>query len=288
MSNNIESSQQQKQPKPRSEKPAWGCSSGILSVLTSLATVVACYFTVATALVVGRPETLYLVVPFAPTPPPQIVEVTVPVQVIQEAEVTREITREVTREVTKLFEILITPSPFPPSPTPRPTSTIEPALLMHDDFSQGLSPSWRVVDGNAIVVNNMLTVDQQTWLVVGEPGWTDYVIEFDNVRHTSNSLVAVRIQDLDNMIVFVWGYSNSWWEVVTNGVWKEVPNTRSGFIGGPPRSFKITVEGDKFTASIGDRRLSSFFNSSYFQGYVGIRLASETLIDNVRITAINK
>ena len=46
-----------------------------------------------------------------------------------------------------------------------------------DDFDDGLSDAWEIVQGNPIVVNGMLSTDQNTWLMVGDPSWKNYSIE---------------------------------------------------------------------------------------------------------------
>ena len=57
------------------------------------------------------------------------------------------------------------------------TASLE--VIFEDDFEDGLSDNWEIVSGNPIVVNGMLTADQDTWLLVGDQSWKNVSVEFN-------------------------------------------------------------------------------------------------------------
>lgn len=178
------------------------------------------------------------------------------------------------------------------SPTPTNTSIPTPTPLLKDDFNAGLAPVWKVRSGNAVVVNEQLTADQQTWLTVEGSSWTDYQIEFeadasDCWLSRVGNVLAVRVVDLDNMIAFMWEDCESAWYVVKDGKWNEVPQSRHG-TGYGLLKLTITAEGNKFTARVGDNRISSFFDNTYLQGSIALRLDAKTVIDNFIVEPIRE
>ena len=174
--------------------------------------------------------------------------------------------------------------------TPQPTKTTTPEPLFADDFSQGLSSEWEVELGTTYIVNGMLTSSEETWLFVGDQNWTNYQVEFDadpsrcTPSGNSGNAIAVRVQDISNMITFVFVDCGGAWYTVIDGTWQLVPGQESGLgIGSGMVKVVVQVLGNEFTISADGVRLASFFDDSFTSGKVGLRLAKDTLIDNFRV-----
>ncbi len=135
-------------------------------------------------------------------------------------------------------------------------------------------------------------LDKQTWLIIGDPSWTDYTVEFDADASDcwwpsdGGNVVALRVTDLDNMIAFRWVDCQTAWYIVEDGKWQEVPNTKGDGIKYGMVRLTITVQGDRFSASVGDKRLSSFFDKRFQRGKMGLRLDAETIIDNLVVRSV--
>ena len=189
---------------------------------------------------------------------------------------------------------IMLPTQTQPPPTSTstlsPTSPPKPITLFDDNFDQGLSPTWQGISGNPSIVNGMLTADQETWLFVGDPSWTNYSVEFeadagDCMLSWGSNVVAVRVSDMDNMFAYKWADCESFCYVVENGTWNEVPHSefKPGF---EMLRFRVNVEGDLITIYVDGQKQTSFFNDKYQQGKVGLMIAKDTLIDNFRVKQI--
>lgn len=157
-------------------------------------------------------------------------------------------------------------------------------ILFQDNFDGGLSSYWQVLSGAPVVVNGMLTADQDTWLAVGDASWTDLVIEFDADAADcwfswSYNTMAARFVDSSSMIAWRWADCESYWYVVENGSWNEVPRSKA-LPGYDMLKFRITVKDNQFAVYVGDQLLSSFFSDRYTHGKVGLQIAQDTQIDN--------
>jgi len=176
-------------------------------------------------------------------------------------------------------------------PTPAPTSPPKPAILFEDNFDDGLSDAWEIVSGNPIVVNGMLSSDQDSWVLIGDPTWTNYSVEFDaeSLANYWNQLgfnaTAVRVVDMDNMYAYKWVDQESDWYVVENGSWNQIP--QSDFrLGTETYNIRIVVKDDSITLYVDGMNESSFFSSKFPQGRIGLLIAQETLIDNFKVREI--
>jgi len=174
-----------------------------------------------------------------------------------------------------------------PTNTPLP-SPVGPTVLFEDNFDNGRSSSWQVVSGNPVIANDALTTDNEATLLVGDSSWVNYSVEFDalNFFHPgvkAGGIVGVRVQDPDNMIAFTYYFFNTFWDVVENGNWSEVPNTRTGVIGYPPQRIKITANGQKYTAEGNDGKISSFVNSKFSSGKILLKIYGGEIIDNFKV-----
>ena len=176
------------------------------------------------------------------------------------------------------------------APTLAPTTPPKPEILFEDDFETGLAKTWEVVSGNPIVVNGMLTADQNTWVVVGDPTWTNYSVEFTASSkyvyyNWGSNFTAVRMNEMDNMYVYEWVVSQSRWHIVENGGWNEVPQSEfrpgSDFV-----NYRIVVNGTSITTYIDGVQKSSFFDDRFLQGRVGIMITEETMIDDFKVREI--
>ncbi len=176
------------------------------------------------------------------------------------------------------------------SPTPEATAPPQADVLFEDDFEDGLSEAWEVISGNPIIVNGMLTADQDTWIAVGDPTWTDYSVEFKASSkyvyyNWGSNFTAVRMNGMENMYVYEWVVSQSRWHIVENGEWNEVPQSEfrpgSDFV-----EYKIVIKGNSITTYIGGVQKLSFFDDKFSQGRVGIMITEETLVDNFKVKEI--
>jgi len=187
-----------------------------------------------------------------------------------------------------LQEALIQLSPSPNESTPRATPPPVSPVLFTDNFDAGLSPDWQVRSGTPVVVNDRLTASEPTWLIVGTPSWSDYVVDlWGDASHCwaseNENVVAVRVVDFENFIAFRWADCETAWFEVRDGTWSEIPNSRSGGAGYEMVHLRILVEGSKFSAYTGDERLSSFFSNAFPAGMVALRLEAKTQVDDFTI-----
>ncbi len=117
------------------------------------------------------------------------------------------------------------------SPSPEPVTQPKQDLPFEDTFDEGLSDAWEVVSGNPIIVNGMLSTDQDTWLMVGDPTWEDYSIEFKSdfpgygTYSFGFNAIGVRASDIDNMYAYKWVEHESVNAIVKNGEWMEIPQS---------------------------------------------------------------
>jgi len=181
--------------------------------------------------------------------------------------------------------VLPTESPVPESITPP-----KPAVLFEDDFGSGLSDAWEIVYGNPIVINGTLSADQDTWLLVGDPTWTNYSVEFlgETEKHffwADADIVGLRVADLDNMYAYKWTTVETEWHIVENGEWNVVPKSyvndqRS------VKHFRFEVNGDSIKLLIDGVNESSFFDDKFTQGRIGLFISKDTVIDDFKVREI--
>ncbi len=175
-------------------------------------------------------------------------------------------------------------------PTPEPTSPPKPAILFEDDFESGLLDAWEVVSGNPIVVNGTLSTDQDTWLLVGDPGWENYSIEFRTnspVGWTAQGFNAlgVRAETVDNMYAYKWAEYDSECFILKNGDWVAVPQT--DFVPGrEEKTYRFTIEDDLFTVYMNGQKRTSFFDKRYSNGRIALKLFADTFIDDFKVREI--
>ena len=178
------------------------------------------------------------------------------------------------------------------SPSPEPVTQQKQDLPFEDTFDEGLSDAWEVVSGNPIIVNGMLSTDQDTWLMVGDPTWEDYSIEFksDFYGYGTYSFgfnaIGVRASDIDNMYAYKWVEHESVSAIVQNGEWMEIP--QSEFMPGNEQlNFRITIKDNKFSVFVNDELKTSFFDEKYKKGQVALKLHPETTIDDFKVREIS-
>ncbi len=187
------------------------------------------------------------------------------------------------------------PQPSSSDPSPNFTALPQPTILFEDNFNQGLSNGWSIASGNPLFINGELTSDQNTWLIVGDNSWTDYMVQFSAQTakcwyYDNWNAFGVRAQDTGNMIAFKWASCESELDIVKNGNWLTVPNSHvsKGDYGNVPITITITVQGGQFTFDINGERVSSLFNSDFSLGGIALRVGAQTQIDNFKVTAIQK
>lgn len=170
----------------------------------------------------------------------------------------------------------------PLSPRPRPP------FLLADNFDLGLSQDWIYLSGDPYVAYDRLTADEQSWLVVGDPSWSDYTVDFwgdaGQCEHTEGeNAVMVRVVDSENLIAFLWTECDSVWLERHGSEWFEVPNSRSKGVGLGMAHITVRVEGTRFTAYLGDEELSSISSELFPSGVVGLMLGPRTQVDDFTV-----
>jgi len=176
--------------------------------------------------------------------------------------------------------------------TPEPTSPPKPAILFEDDFENGLSDAWEVVSGNPMVVNGMLTTDRDTWLLVGDPSWKNYSVEFvtDSPfgwHKQEMNAVGVRAQGIENMYAYGWGSYIGAGYIEENGEFTEVPNTKMDFeYDYDIKTQRITVQDGVVTVYRFGSKIISFVDERFTSGRVAIKITNESTIDDFKIKEI--
>lgn len=181
--------------------------------------------------------------------------------------------------------IVVTATALPKTATPLPSATPDQITLFSDDFNTGISNLWEIEQGNPLVVNDRLTTNGKSWLFIGDSSWTNYEVIFEGESHGAPNFQGVRVVDMDNMIVFSWAAYVSKWYIVQNGVWTEIPGSGGDGVRNMAQ-VRITVEGDKFTAHIGGKKVSSLVSSIFPQGLVAVGLDGNAIVDNFMVLTL--
>ena len=187
---------------------------------------------------------------------------------------------------------------FQPSPTmtelPLAAATLppKPAILFEDNFDQGLSEAWEVVSGNPMVVNGMLSSDQDSWIIVGDPTWENYSVEFTaepdiNAANLGFNVIGVRVVDMDNMYAYKLSRYETLWSIVKSGKWNAISESADHLRSEFPRDvIRITVNKNSITLYINSTQRFSFVDSKYPQGRVLLKVCPGTTIDNFKVKEI--
>jgi len=213
-------------------------------------------------------------------------------QAVQQEQVEQQPTQaqaQIQEEPTQIIQPTAIPTNAETS-TPAPTPLPKPVILFEDDFEGGLSDAWEVVSGNPVVVNGMLSSDRDTWVVVGDPAWTNYSVEFDadtfsNWYNWGYNVFGIRIQDIDQMYAYKWTTEQTEWYVIENGDWNVMPQSDQR-LGSGMKNFRIVANGDSITMYVDGVNVYSFYSNKYPQGRVGFLIGAETIIDNFKIKEI--
>ena len=178
------------------------------------------------------------------------------------------------------------------SPTYTPPAPPKPAFLFEDNFDTGLSEAWEIVSGNPIVVNGMLSADQVSWLMVGDPTWKNYSIEF-NTDHpvpllgsgTDFNAIGMRAQDIDNMYAFVWGQYQGESYIIEDGNWAEVPQSDYD-VDDDETNLMLSVVNGQMTVYENGIKATSFFDTRFENGRIAVRIFSNAVIDDFKVKEI--
>ena len=172
------------------------------------------------------------------------------------------------------LEIIPTDTQIIPTeiPTPEPTSPPKPAVLFEDNFENGLSNAWEIVSGNPMIVNGMLTTDQDTWLMVGDPSWINYSVELTTDHPmslyglgTGFNAIGMRAQDIDNMYAFMWGQYQGDGYIVEGGNWNEIPQSHYD-VSNKEVNLRFTMVDGTMTVYENGVKAISFFDSRFEHG----------------------
>ena len=178
-------------------------------------------------------------------------------------------------------------------PTPKATVRPKPATLFEDNFEQGLSDEWEVISGNPIVINGMLSADQDTWLVVGDPNWTNYSVEYNAESFydwftDEYNITSIRMFDIDNFYAYRWLRDQGSWFVVQGGKWNEVPNSLIKYQSNVSglHNHRITVNNGIVTFYRDGIQQFSFISDKYPSGRIGLMVSQRTTVDDFKIKEI--
>jgi len=176
--------------------------------------------------------------------------------------------------------------------TPEPTAPPQPAVLFEDNFENGLSSGWEIVSGNPMIVNGMLTTDQDTWLMVGDPSWKNYSVEFTTDHPmslyglgTGFNAIGMRAQDIDNMYAFRWGQYQGEGYIVEGGNWAEIPQSDYD-VSNKEINLRFTMVDGTMTVYENGVKAISFFDTRFANGKIVLKIFPEAVFDNFKIKEI--
>lgn len=178
------------------------------------------------------------------------------------------------------------------TPSPQPAALPKSAVLFEDNFDAGLSPSWEIISGNPMVVNGMLSSSEDSLIMVGDPSWKNYSIEYDNRAELTSmiyqgfNVTDLRAVDPNNMYAAKWTNMEIKWFIVVNGKWNEIPNSRTGIDWSEVINHRITVNKNTITLYINGIQQFSFVDTKFTQGRVGLLIHPDTQIDNFKVKEI--
>ena len=196
--------------------------------------------------------------------------------------------------------VTITPTETPtitntPLPTETPTPAVEP--LFFDDFTDGKSDMWQTIYGEPIIVDNALTFQANTLMVIDASDWTDYEVSFDvsNIQcqggvSSRGVTIGQRYQNANNMMalrIFHWGdYCDAQWYLIKDGDWDKLPNASFPV---PPkdsngvRHFILSVEGNTYNSPFGVPLVIEDFQT----GGVALLANKGVIIDNFKVIPLD-
>ncbi len=181
----------------------------------------------------------------------------------------------------------LTATPLSPTNTRLPTFTPTPsvALPFQDNFDQGLSPLWRVINGEPIVLNGRLGAASDTAeLEIGDGSWGDFVVELD-------------FYDYPAPISLVFGqkvqYSAYFWPSASSNVWQAFQDNRlvsilpeGRGISADAGHLRVVVIGNTYSVYVNGRLHETITYGSPASGPLGLILNRDHgYVDNLLITA---
>lgn len=173
----------------------------------------------------------------------------------------------------------------------QPDSLPEERILWQDDFSSGISSSWRSVEGEWRTVNGYLVPasDEVNSIIVGgDPEWSDYTVEV-TIKQMSElyfaGAVLVHVQDENNYLratvynsVLTQG---TYWEIVRDGVAEEIPGTEnSEYMNDTQYDIRIVVSGSSYQLYVNGELHSSFTETTFSEGYIGLQSFGRITMNN--------
>ena len=141
-----------------------------------------------------------------------------------------------------------------------------------------------------IIVNGMLTTDQDTWLLVGDPEWINYSLEFrtdskNGFFWEGYNAVGIHVLDIDNMYAYKWAEYESASYIIENGNWNEVPQSEfdpSNEI----KNFRLTIKNNLITIYENGEKRTSYYDSRFEKGRIVIKIFAETVFDDFIVREI--
>lgn len=227
--------------------------------------------------------------------PALAVDTPTPAVIIETVEVTVEKVITATPQPTPIGPTPTPTNTFTPEPTDTPTPTATPVVVepYFTDFSNGLDDKWTIEDGNPVVYNGALTTEGPSWLFIGDPNWTDYVVEFDGKvasgsPRISYTAVGVRADGVANMVGFRWKCCTGWMAIKNGNNWEDKQDLSSGDLTDDFKKFTITVEGNIYTVKVAGLAPIELYYSGRKKGHVALFLEDSTEIDNFSIRPIEE
>ncbi len=190
-----------------------------------------------------------------------------------------------------------TAMPIPPTatielipPTPQPTATAyipidsNPPIQLpfSDNFDNGLSPEWRIVAGQPIIVDGYLSsIGDQTVLEIGNTDLQDFSLNFD-FKDTYNGvwLGGLKIT-IGNRVSFV-VQGCPIWSVYQDGSWNDATHCKSQI--SIPGKLRLTVQGNRYQVYINGSLFSEITLGQPVSGPLSISFSNLLLLDNLKVT----
>lgn len=176
--------------------------------------------------------------------------------------------------------------------TPTPTLTFTPDLtLFEDNFDTGPNPAWNILRGDIGISNGQLKSTGTLVMQIGDSSWTNYTVSFFMqtiacwMRHDVYNGLWVRIEDIDNAMVWRWRRCSSHMNIFRNGN-RVGLEPETGGMSNKGVIIKVVVNGEFVTVYIDDERRGEFYNSTFPNGGVILRIEGDTFIDDFKIERI--
>jgi hypothetical protein len=202
-------------------------------------------------------------------------------------------------QATSTTQVVVIEPTNPPQPTATllPTSTVPAiALPITDNFDNGASSTWQVLNGNWLTANGRYTIADadNTWefSILNDPTWTNYQIKTNIIMEKSDEgevAIIVRYLSSENKFLafhIVNIFSKGGWALYDGNEFTNISGY--GEIAIPQQyDLEIDVTGNQYTARINGMTTQQINMSGYDHGGIGLGIscfyASCASFDNFQV-----